>query len=172
MLTPFPPLTPAFAARDKIGRMVKEFFQSSQSVEWATPQDFFDHLDHVFDFQLDVCATRENRKCPRYFTKKHDGLEQSWHAYRRVWMNPPYGTSISKWMKKAYEESKKGCLVVALVPARVDTNWWKDWVSHKAHTEFIKGRLRFLPKGKSDYKHCAPFPSALVFYGLLGDRYL
>ena len=64
--------------------MAKEFFQSSQSVEWATPQDFFDELNRAFDFQLDVCATSENHKCKRYFTKKQDGLKQSWHPYRRM----------------------------------------------------------------------------------------
>lgn len=76
---------------------------SSQSVEWATPQDFFDKLNEMFHFELDVCATPENAKCTRYFTKEQDGLKQEWKG--TCWMNPPYGRVIGAWIKKAYEAS-------------------------------------------------------------------
>ena len=33
---------------------------------WATPQDFFDKLNPVFKFDLDVCALAENAKCGRF----------------------------------------------------------------------------------------------------------
>lgn len=36
-------------------------------------------------------------------------------------MNPPYGQAIEHWMKKAFESSRSGALVVCLVPARTDT---------------------------------------------------
>ena len=51
---------------------------SSKSMEWATPQDFFDKLDAEFHFTLDPCATHENHKCQKYFTKAENGLEQCW----------------------------------------------------------------------------------------------
>lgn len=51
---------------------------SSDTVEWATPIEFFNHLDSEFGFTLDVCATADNAKCDRYFTKEDDGLKQSW----------------------------------------------------------------------------------------------
>lgn len=51
---------------------------SSKSDDWATPQDFFDKLNEEFNFQLDVCADESNAKCARYFSKKQDGLAQSW----------------------------------------------------------------------------------------------
>lgn len=51
---------------------------SSATDEWATPQDFFDKLDAEFHFDLDVCATPENAKCARYYTKVQDGLKQPW----------------------------------------------------------------------------------------------
>jgi phage N-6-adenine-methyltransferase len=80
---------------------ITEGMFSSQTDEWATPQDFFDKWNKEFDFTLDPCATPENAKCARYFTKEQDGLAQSWTG--RVWMNPPYGREISKWVRKAYE---------------------------------------------------------------------
>lgn len=35
---------------------------SSETVEWETPQALFDELNSTFNFQLDVCATADNRK--------------------------------------------------------------------------------------------------------------
>ncbi len=68
--------------------------------------------------ELDVCASATNAKCPRYYTRDDDGLAQPWDG--KCWMNPPYGRTIGLWMRKAYEESQRGALVVCLVPARTD----------------------------------------------------
>jgi site-specific DNA-methyltransferase (adenine-specific) len=53
---------------------------------------------------LDPCATTENAKCERYFTREDDGLAEEWT--RRVFLNPPYGRAIRKWMRKAWEASQ------------------------------------------------------------------
>ena len=37
------------------------------------PRWLFDELDAKFGFTLDVCATAENAKCERYFTRADDG---------------------------------------------------------------------------------------------------
>lgn len=130
---------------------------SSKTNLWETPQDFYDKLHEEFDFELDPCCTEENNKCMSYFTELHNGLEQDWQRLR-TFMNPPYGREIGKWMKKAYDESLKGALVVCLVPSRTDTRWWHDYAM-KGEIRFIKGRLKF---GKS--KNSAPFPSAVVIF--------
>ena len=97
--------------------MLNTALLTSRSCEWTTPQDFFEALDLQFHFTLDPCATPKNAKCKRYFTKRDDGLAQPWTG--RVFMNPPYGREIGKWVKKAYEESLgKTELVVCLLPAR------------------------------------------------------
>lgn len=128
---------------------------SSASDDWATPATFFEDLDRIYSFTLDVCASESNAKCARFFDKKKNGLLQSW-AGETCWMNPPYGREIGAWIKKAYEESQQGAYVVALVPARTDTAWWHEWAM-KGQVTFIRGRLKF---GGS--KNSAPFPSALV----------
>ena len=132
---------------------------TSASDEWETPREFFDAVDAVFHFTLDVCATRDNAKCGRYFTKEEDGLTRTWSGV--CWMNPPYGREISLWVRKAYESSKEaGTVVVCLLPARTDTMWWHDYViAHASLIRFIRGRLRFSGRGP------APFPSALVVFG-------
>jgi len=41
---------------------------SSNSDEYATPQELFDELNSEFKFDLDPCATDENHKCNKYYT--------------------------------------------------------------------------------------------------------
>ena len=131
---------------------------SSRTDEWETPKDLFQKLDDEFHFDLDVCATPENAKCKRFFTKEQDGLKQEWKG--TCWMNPPYGRQISLWVKKALDSARGGATVVCLLPSRTDTQWWHSYViAHAAEVRFIKGRLRF---GGS--KNSAPFPSAVVVF--------
>jgi site-specific DNA-methyltransferase (adenine-specific) len=130
---------------------------SSAKVEWSTPQDFFDTQNAAWHFTLDPCATTKNAKCAKFYTKKHNGLTQDW-SKDRVWMNPPYGREIGAWMRKAYEESLRGALVVCLVPSRTDTAWWHDYAA-KGAVRFIRGRLQF-----GGHSNSAPFPSAIVVF--------
>jgi site-specific DNA-methyltransferase (adenine-specific) len=136
---------------------------SSATPEWETPQALFDELDRIFGgFTLDPCATPENAKCARFFTRQDDGLHQAWTG--KVFMNPPYGREIGHWVRKAWQESQKGTLVVCLLPARVDTRWWHEYAK-KGHVYFLQGRLKF---GAS--LNSAPFPSAIVTFGKFFSR--
>lgn len=130
---------------------------SSETDNWATPQNFFDALDSEFHFDLDVCASDENHKCLRYFTKTQDGLSQPWKG--ACFMNPPYGRTMGEWMEKAYVSSRTGATVVCLVPARTDTAWWHDFAMRASEIRFVRGRLKF-----GDGKAPAPFPSAVVIF--------
>jgi phage N-6-adenine-methyltransferase len=130
---------------------------TSNTDMWATPQDFFNQLDQEFNFEVDVCATRDNAKCEKYFTEEINGLDQEWTGV--CWMNPPYGRVIGDWVKKAYESSLNGATVVCLVPARTDTKWWHEYCM-KGEIRLVKGRLKF-----GDSKNSAPFPSAVVIFG-------
>lgn len=134
----------------------------SKSNEWATPQDFFDELDKEFHFNLDPCATDENHKCERYFTKADDGLSKDWGGYR-VFCNPPYGRDIPKWVEKSFREGHKdNTIVVMLIPARTDTKYFHDYILHRAEIRFVKGRLKF--HGEDGKNDCAPFPSMVVIF--------
>ena len=129
---------------------------TSQTDNWETPQVFFEKLNDEFHFDLDVCASLDNAKCKKFYTKEQDGLNQEWTGV--CWMNPPYGNEIGKWLKKAYESSINGAIVVCLIPARTDTAWWHDYVM-KGKIRFIRGRLKF-----GGNKNSAPFPSAIVVF--------
>lgn len=103
--------------------MNTELMFSSKSENWATPQDFFDKLNEEFSFTLDPCCSEENHKCEKFYTKNDDGLSKSW-SDETVFCNPPYGREITKWVKKCHDSAgnQNNCTVVALLPARTDTN--------------------------------------------------
>ena len=138
-------------------RLTSGVFSSTTDL-WATPQDFFDELNEEFEFTLDPCATPDNAKCAKFFTKDQDGLKQDWTG-ERVFCNPPYGRAIGAWVKKCHDEAQKGTLVVMLIPARTDTSYFHDYIYHKAEIRFIRGRLKFGGASQG-----APFPSMVVIY--------
>lgn len=70
-----------------------------------------------------------------------------------------YVPGIIDFMRKAHEESRLGATVVALVPARTDTEWWRLYCAPHER-RFIEGRLQFLKDGIP--VGTAPFPSALI----------
>ena len=57
--------------KDNLMKNLEVMF-SSQTDLRATPQDFYNKLNEEFSFTLDPCATDENHKCDRYFTKEQD----------------------------------------------------------------------------------------------------
>jgi phage N-6-adenine-methyltransferase len=142
---------------DVIERDEMAVHYSSDTPEWATPKELFDRLNAEFRFTLDPCCTHENAKCEKHYTASEDGLSKSW-ANERVFMNPPYGREIGKWMAKAHWASREhGATVVCLIPSRTDTNWWHEYaMPHEIR--FIRGRVYFV--GGADDR--APFPSAVI----------
>jgi hypothetical protein len=93
----------AYRRRSRPHRLAVHF--SSRSCEWATPPDLFARLSAEYGpFDLDPCATPENAKCARCYTREDDGLAMPWTG--RVFMNPPYGRTIGSWMRKALELGK------------------------------------------------------------------
>ena len=52
--------------------------KATGNIVQETPQDFFDFLNGIFRFDLDVCALPENAKCERFYTPEDDGLSQLW----------------------------------------------------------------------------------------------
>jgi len=141
---------------------MNKVLHSSERMDWETPQAFFDMLDAEFHFGLDAAASKHNAKCKHYHTAAINGLHHGWGGYGTVWLNPPYGREIGKWIKRAYTQSQHQDMcypVVCLIPARTDTTYWHDYVMRAGEIRFIKGRLHFVGG-----KYPAPFPSAIVIF--------
>lgn len=138
----------------------REALYSSATDEWETPQEIYGMLDKVFHFTLDACATAENAKCEKYYTREQDGLQQPWTG--NVWCNPPYGRDLPRWLEKARREIRENAdVIVMLIHARTDTKWFHEYIYRQPGVEywFIKGRLKF---GGALYN--APFPSMIAVF--------
>lgn len=128
---------------------------TSKRQDWKTPKALYDRLNAIFKFDTDPCPAG------KVFDGK-DGLNMPWG--KRNFVNPPYGHMLCKWVKKAYEESKKKKLVVLLIPSRTNTRYWHDYVMKADEIWLVKGRIKF------DNVKVAPFPSAIiVFDGTIKD---
>lgn len=137
-----------------MARLRKQF--ESATVEWPTPDSLWKPLHDEFCFTLDVCATDENAKCPKYYTRADDGLSQPWEGV--CWMNPPYGREMVAWLKRAEAEKANGVTTVALIPSRTNTGWWHDIVMPN-EVRFVRGRPKF---GNADQG--LPWPLAIVVF--------
>lgn len=132
---------------------------SSKTNEWETPQGLFDQLDEEFHFTLDPCATDDNAKCRRYFTKEENGLTQDWSG-EVVFMNPPYGGHTGKWLAKAWHDSLRAAVVVCLIVSSTDRSYWHDYIfPHATEIRWLRGRITF-----GEANSTAPFASAIVIF--------
>lgn len=143
---------------------------SSKSNEWATPKRFFEYLNSQFCFQLDPCATKENSKCQKFFTKDDDGLMKEWSmngSGRSVFVNPPYGGHTKEWLLKCVHESHEHhCVVVCLIVSATDRSYWHEIIDKEAdEIWFLRGRIKF-----NDVKSTAPFASAIVIFRPIAKR--
>ena len=148
-------------------------FSSSKTDDWETPRWLFDTYDKMWDFGVDVAASHNNNKCPVYFTKEDDALNNSWSDLlgsagaqpsqdQAAWCNPPYGRAVGKWVAKCVEESAVRP-VGMLIYARTDTAYFHDLILPNAYEiHFIRRRLRF--RGSDGTNGPATAPSMLVFF--------
>jgi len=126
----------------------------SKSVEYSTPLEIVEPLIKEFNIELDVCATKENAKCPWFFTKEQDALQLAWT--KNCWMNPPWSRDLKKWVIKAYEQSQKGVNVVCLLPVRTNTQWWHKYIiDTKSEVRFLKGEIKFNGMKRGLWMPCA-----------------
>lgn len=131
---------------------------SSSSGDWETPQELFNLLNEIFEFDLDVCASEVNTKVPaNYFDLSDDAFSKKWEG--KCWMNPPYGKWIKKWVCKAAKDAVGDSIVVCLLPARVETSWFEIVWREAKLICFVRGRLKF-----EGAESCAPFPSAIAVF--------
>lgn len=125
-------------------------------------------------FTLDVAASPDNARAPRFYTREQDGLSLPW--YGRVWCNPPF-SNLAGWTAKAWAEwnAEHSEVIAMLLPAnRTEQPWWqvnvepyRDQPGSSLRSRFLAGRMRFSrpsavigPKGDRP-----PFGCVLLIWG-------
>jgi hypothetical protein len=140
---------------------------SSETPEWYTPAPIVERVVATLgEIDLDPSWHPQSAvQAKTAYTLDDDGLAQHWAG--RVYLNPPYGRAIDAWIAALVAGYEAGAVseAVALVPARVDTEWFRRLDPFPRC--FVYGRLTF-----ANAEHPAPFPSAAVYLGRRLDRFV
>jgi hypothetical protein len=139
---------------------------SSATPEHYTPAEVLELVTAVFGtIDLDPCSNAGTPNVParQHYHAGDNGLIQPWRG--KVYVNPPYGRDIGQWTRKIREEWRRGEVtdLIALLPARTDTEWFNDLTRDTGDVVvcFWRGRLTFVG-GHTDP---APFPSLVIYFG-------
>ncbi len=122
---------------------------------WRTPPDLFKTLDWRYCFDYDPFSSHENALCTLHSTvdgtysgrnklSDDDGLTRSWRR-ERIYMNPPYSRGlIEQCIEKAYNERNNASIIVALLPASTDTQWFQRFILPHCFIDWLPKRVRFI----------------------------
>lgn len=129
------------------------------SDEYDTPAEIFAPIaEAVGGFDLDPCASETSDLADENI-RLEGGLQTRW--YGKVFLNPPY-SEAGEWMKHAAHAAADGHteLIVGLVFARTDTQWFHNYATTADLWCFVEGRVSFVgtPGG-------APAPSLIPVWG-------
>jgi DNA N-6-adenine-methyltransferase (Dam) len=136
--------------------------------EWLTPPKIIKTLG-PFDTDPAASCSQAHESKPwatatTMYCKCDSGLDKKWKG--RVWLNPPYDQAAQHWIKKLGDHGNG----IALIGARVETNWFYSTVWEKADgIAFLHRRLKFRKSDGSINKEGsgrARFASVFVAFGL------
>lgn len=118
------------------------------SDQWQTPQYLFEELDKEFNFDIDLCATKDNSKCDDFCTDYLNDrcycISEDHHFNlglavidwcKTCFMNPPH-SNPKPFIEKAWEDSKH-CKIVCLVKCDPSTKWWGTFWEYGENTRCL-----------------------------------
>lgn len=119
---------------------------------FQTPGFLFQHLNAMFDFQIDAACDSDNCLIKKggiqhgfVYDQDCDGLNESWENYR-VFCNPPYSQKEA-WIKKAHDEVLYGdcpVCVMILPTLSMTTEAWHTYIHGKFFYQFSPSRYSFI----------------------------
>lgn len=128
------------------------------TTEWLTPPDLVKKLGK---FDLDPCTPVDPPfvHAKTNFSKNVDGLSKEW--FGRVYLNPPYGKGMEKWIEKLKNHGNG----IALIFARTETKCFFNHIWDDADAVlFVKGRIKFY-NVEGVQKGTPGAPSIFIAYG-------
>lgn len=150
--------------------------------DWMTPPALVGAVGAVLPFALDAAASgAAAAKAPAWITPEEDALRTPWAgklvgyqgAERLVWLNPPYGRGLPRWVARAEAQARDGQLfAVVLIPANTETEYWLKYVVFSPYcwaVVFLTPRVRFVLPGGGEAEDDGPGAgspkgSALLIY--------
>jgi phage N-6-adenine-methyltransferase len=154
-------------------------------MEWRTPPELFEWLNRRFRFNYDAFASHSNHLCDLYSSMEGtfdqrssiarlglspllvspgDGLNYPWLG-SRVFMNPPYSRGlIEQCIEKAYNERNDAAIIVALIPASTETQWFQRYILPHCHIEWLPKRVRFIDPETGEPGQSPPSGSVVAIF--------
>lgn len=133
---------------------------ANSTTSWITPPSILRVLG-PFDLDPCACATQTNKTATVMVRPPEDGLADGFAWKGRVWLNPPYGRGIEKWMRRLAEHGDG----IALVFAKTETAWFQEAAKSASAFLFIRKRISFLrPDMTAGASPCGS--SVLIAYGV------
>ena len=125
--------------------------------DWETPQKLFNTINEQYNFTLDCCATKENKKCISFCRAFELSAPDERHI---AWINPPF-SKAREMFTHFFKVVKKGVAIYRC--DNLETALWQEIIFPNADWILIpKGRISYEGKeGKG-----SRFPSALIGIGL------
>lgn len=124
---------------------------------WHTPTYVVDFaINRWGKFDLDAAASKQNTICKNFISQEMDALSTEWSG-NNVWLNPPYGRSMPKFIRRAKEQVDAGNVnrVVCLIACRTDTKIFQEVIfPYASEIFFIKGRISFSGQGPANFASC------------------
>lgn len=120
---------------------------------WITPPCVFDPLHEEFGFTLDAAADYGMERLPNFLSPDIDALTFDWAAASMggpVFVNPPYGRGIERWIERAYLTGHY-VPVVLLMFSNTSTKPWHQYVMQASEVRFVESRIYFIA-GEDIYK--------------------
>lgn len=143
-------------------------------IEWYTPQEFTDAARRVMgEIDLDPASNKfanEKIGAINYYTKEQDGLILPWKG--RIWMNPPFGVIIKRFIEKLCIEFASGNVTEAIVLTNnaTETNWFKRMTEHASIVCFVCHRISFWHQDRK--KGTALQGQTITYFGQNHERFV
>jgi len=127
--------------------------------DWETPDSLLLELRKEFGEFFDPCPLHNDIKI-------WDGLKRDWMKLNYI--NPPYSRKLKEaFIRKAFEESRKGKTCIMLLPVSTSTKIFHEVIYSNAEIRFLKGRVKFRgvnTKGELVENKCGMHDSMIVIF--------
>lgn len=142
--------------------------KTCRHTEWQTPERILRPVRRYGrGIGLDPATAPNNPTGARsFYTKDDDGLALPWGGHGLVFVNPPYGRELRRWVAKIHTEAVLGAEIVALLPGqRFEQAYWQTnlFIEQLTALVAVRGRLDFTIPGRSA-KGSNPFGSFLYIF--------
>lgn len=149
----------------------KEIYDS-ETHSWMTDPRIVDAVLDFIDkevFTADLACSIKNIPAILYFTEQMDSLQSNWPTSGDLWLNPPYGRILEKFVRKCAEHHIKypNCRIWLILPVRSEVKYYHEAIYQQSTFTFFFAKKQFFSKDgnfiyKSGYE--APFPVQLSCY--------